>query len=388
MNPNSLGCLQIQARRRQEFSLDFGLVFVGPGKSFKIRETCKGNNGTVIMGQQCGRLRLGIILTREGATLSFLLHNLRNAQTVKQLCIPIENNYVNYHHIFRVCNDDATFLFYHESKTEIEIRSFNTLKKRRTLDLLPICQKFNLLESLNQIKVSLEFDSIDHLGKIVLVLVNKLVLVKKDSSNNSEILFDCADLNIKERLMGVKYDSEQKVLIASGMVTFFLFGFDDIGLSYSRQIACNQLGRAIRLLGWDPKEEIILIAQRIMGNKENYHLIDYRAPDPVTMSFLKGQSVMGTLYDPEGHKLHFIDVGADKRKEIRTVNFKEFRENYDLGGQQRNYEIEVDTERYTSLPPISETYTYYLMKTFKGLLFFKPLRAIDEKALKDFPLRM
>lgn len=112
MEINSFDGLQIQARRRLEFSQDYGFVFVGPGKSFKLRETIyKGNTGTVVLGQNNEKLGLRLVLTREGSILSFILCNLRNAQVLKQLHIKIENNYINYHHVFRLCNDDSTFLF-------------------------------------------------------------------------------------------------------------------------------------------------------------------------------------------------------------------------------------------------------------------------------------
>ena len=277
MDFQSVDCLQIQARRRQEFNQDFALVFCGSREAFKIRESLQGNNGTVIGGQHCSKLGFGIVLTREGSTLSFILRSVKKTNPLKQLRIQIENNHANYHHLLRVSSDGSTVLFYHESKTDIEMRNFNSLKKRGSLDLTQICSKFNLLERFNQIKGSLDFDFITHLEKTALILVNKLVLVKNDSIDQADILFDCSELSIKERIMALKYNSDHRILFVSGITSFFLFGFDDDELSYSKHIACNQFGRALRLLGWDPKEEFVLIGERIMGNnKENYHLIDYR----------------------------------------------------------------------------------------------------------------
>ena len=323
----------IQAQRRQEKKQEYALVFVNSGKSFKVREDKRANSGTVIMGHHDVKLGLGIVLTREGSVLSFVLYNLRTAQTLKQLRSRIENNYANYHHIFRVSSDEKLLLCYHESRTDIEVRRLNTLKQRGSLDLIQICKKFNLLERFNQIRFSLDFDSITHLGKIVVMLASKLILVKKEALDQAEVLFDCADSNAKEILMGVRYNSEQRVLLVTGMKSFFVFGFNSTGLSCSRAIFCNQFGRSIRLLGWDPKEEIILIAQRIMGNKENYHLIDYHASDPVFVEFLRGQSLMGTYYDSKNHRLFFIETRADQRKDVRIVSFKDFREVFGLDEQ-------------------------------------------------------
>lgn len=120
------------------------------------------------------------------------------------------------------------------------------------------------------------------------MLANKLIF-------QADLLFDCSDLSIKERLNALRYESEQRVLLVSGVTSLFLFGFDDAGLSYSRHIACNQLGRAIRLLGWNPKEEFIVIAQRTIGEQESYHLIDYAASDPTFVSFLKGADNHGNF---------------------------------------------------------------------------------------------
>ena len=387
---NSLDSFQIQARRRHEYNQDIAFLFVGSGKSYKLRESYKGNLGTVIAGQNHLKLGLGLILTREGSTMSFILHNNSSSRRLlKRFSIQIENNYANFHQTVRLCNGESVFLFYHESKAEIEIRSLTSLKKTWSLDLTQMCNKFNLLKYLDQIKASLDFDSITHLGKIVLLLANKLILVKKDSVDQSEVVFDCSELTIKERLMGLRYNFEQRILLVIGMTSFFLFGFDDKGLSYSRNIGCNQLGRAIRLLGWDPKEEFILIAQRIMGDHENYHLIDYRTSDPMIINFLNGKLLLGNCYDSINHRLFYIEVGSDQRKDIRTVSFRDFREKYVLNEpQQQICEIEFDTDIYTPLPPISKMFTFYLMDSLNDRLFFKPLRGIDERFLKDLPLRM
>lgn len=284
--------------------------------------------------------------------MSFILYSTKSSQTLKQLRIQMESNYANYHHV-----GDSTFLFYHESKTDIEIRSINSLKKRWSLDLTQICNKFNLLH-LDQIKVSLDLDFISHLGKLVLMLANKLILSEKYSSDQADLLFDCSDLSIKERLNALRYESEQRVLLVSGVTSFFLFGFDDAGLSYSRHIACNRFGRAIRLLGWNPKEEFIVIAQRTIGEQESYHLIDYAASDPTFVSFLKGQTIMGTFYDPTSNWLFYIEVD-DRRKNVRIVDLKGFKEKYELDGQQKEYEIEFDTEHYMSFA--SNTRSFYLL---------------------------
>ena len=389
MDFQSVDCLQIQARRRQEFNQDFALVFLGSGKSFKVRESRQANNRAIIMGVYCAKLSLGIILTKEGSTVSFILHNVKTTNPLKQLRIQIENNYANSHHLLRVSSDGSTMLFYHESKSDIEIRNFNSLKKRGSLDLFQICNKFKLMERFDQIRVSLDFDSIIHLEKIVLLLANQLILVKKDAIEQGEVLFDCSELSIKERLMALKYNSDHTILFVSGMTSFFLFGFDDSGLSYSRHIACNQFGRTLRLLGWDPKEEFVLIGERIMGNnKENYHLIDYRASEPKTFSLLEEQPFMGSVYDSMNHRLFFIEIGADERKNLIIAHLRDFREKYDSDMEQYHNEVELDISHYSSLPPISEIYTYYLMRSFNGILLLKPVRAVDEKFLKDFPLRM
>lgn len=111
-------------------------------KPFKVREDKRANSGTVIMGHHDVKLGLGIVLTREGSVLSFVLYNLRTAQTLKQLRSRIENNYANYHHIFRVSSDEKLLLCYHESRTDIEVRRLNTLKQRGSLDLIQICKTF------------------------------------------------------------------------------------------------------------------------------------------------------------------------------------------------------------------------------------------------------
>ena len=389
MDFQSVDCLQIQTRKRQEFNQDFTLLVLGSGKSFKVRESHQTNNGTVIAGQHCSKLGFGILLTREGSTLSFVLHSTKTTKALKQLRIQIENNYANYHHLLRVSSDGSTLLFYHESKTDIEIRNYNSLKKRGSLDLTQICRKFNLLERFNQIKVSLDFDFITHLGKTALMLVSKIVLVKNDSIDQAEILFDCSQLSIKERLMALKYNSDHRILFVSGMTSFFLFGFDDSGLSYSKHIACNQFGRTLRLLGWDPKEEFVLIGERIMrNNKENYHLIDYRASEPKTFSLLEEQLFMGSVYDSVNHRLFFIEIGVDERKNLLFTNLRDFREKYDLDEARHDNENALDISYYASLPPMSEAYAYYLMRTLNGMLILKPTRAADEKFLKDFPLRL
>lgn len=143
------------------------------------------------------------------------------------------------------------------------------------------------------------------------------------------------------------------------------------------------------MLGWDPKEEFILIAQRIMGDQENYHLIDYRTSDPMIINFLNGKLLLGNCYDSINHRLFYIEVGSDQRKDIRIVSFRNFREKYVLNEpQQQICEIEFDTDIYTPLPPISKIFTFYLMDSLNYRLFFKPLRGIDERFLKDLPLRM
>ena len=388
MNMNILDNLQIQARRRRELSEDFALVFVGSGKWFKVRESIKANAGTVKMQQHDTKLGLGIVLAREGSTLSFILHSLRNIMILKKLRIQIENNYANDHLIFRVSSDDTILLFYHESKTNIEIRRFNSLKLRGSLDLIQICNKFNLLGCLNEIRVSLDFDYISYLEKMVLMLANQLILVKKDFIDQAEVLFDCSKFAIQDRLIGVRYNSDQKVLLVSGTMSYFLFGIDSLGVSYSRKIICDQFGRSIRLLGWDPKDEFIVLAQRVTSNKEHYHLIDYRASDPMIINLLRWQPVLGTHYDSKNHRLFYVHIGEDQKKEIRIVNLKDFRERFNLGEGQSEHEIECDTDHYTSLPPIPDIYVYFLMKFVKGALIFKRLRAIDEKTLKDIALRL
>ena len=385
----SVDRLQIQATRRQEFNQDFTLLLSGFEKSFKIRESFQGIHGTILTGHFCSKLGFGIVLTREGSTLSFILHSMKTSKPLKQLRIQIENNYANYHNRLRLSSEGSTLLFYHESNSNIEVRMLNSLKKKGSLDLTQICSKFNLLERFNQIKGSLDFDFITHLGKTALILVNKLALVKNDSIDQADILFDCSELSIKERLMALKYNSDHRILFVSGMTSFFLFGFDDGGLSYSKHIACNQFERTLRLLGWDPKEEFILIGERIMGNnKENYHLIDYRASEPKTFRLLEEQPFMGSVYDSMNHRLFFIEIGADERKNLLFINLRDFREKYDSDMEQYNDEVELDISHYISLPPISKIYTYYLMRSYNGIVLFKPVRVIDETILKNFPLRM
>lgn len=236
--------------------------------------------------------------------------------------------------------------------------------------------------------MSLDFDSIPHRGKLTLILTNKLILVKMDAIDQAEVLFDCSELSVKERLNGLRYDSEKRVLIISGISCFFLFGFDGTSMSYSRTIDCSQFGKAIRLLGWDPHDQFILIAQRIMEDQENYHLIDYRASDPIIITFLKRQPLLGNFYDLANHRLFYIEVGGDRRKNVRIVNLRDFREKYDFEEHEKHFEIEFDTDHYTPLPPISEIYIYFFMHFLKDFLFLKPLRVYDEKMVKDFPLRM
>ena len=176
------------------------------------------------------------------------------------------------------------------------------------------------------------------------MVASKLILVKRDDVDQSEMLLDCAEHTIKERLNGLRYHSKQKVLFVSGATSFFLMGFDDTGLSYSRTLSCNRFGRAVRLLGWDPQEEFILIAQRTMGSQERYHLIDYRAADPIFASFLNGQSFLGSCYDSINHRLFYIEAGSDQRKDIRFVNLEGFREKYCLIELQNDCDIELDAE--------------------------------------------
>ena len=385
---DSMDCFSIQARRREELNQEYLLVFVNSGKSFKIREDSRAHSGIVTMGHHDVKLGLGVVLSREGPTLSFVYYSMRTTKPLRQLRIQIENNYANYHHIFRVSSDKSILLFYHESRTDIQVRGYISLKLRGTLDLIAICKKFDLLKCLDEIKVSLEFDFITHLGKIVLMLRNKLILVRKDNVDQSEVLFDFAELTTKERLMGLRYSSEQRVLFVMGMASFFLFGFDDEGLSSSKIIECHQFGRAVRLLGWDPKDEFILFAQSTTCNKENYQLIDYCATDPKIVSFMKWKPFLGTYYDSEIQRLFYIEVGFDQRKEIRIVNFKDFREKYDMDNQQIESDLEFDTEHFVSLHPDHEMFPYYFMKSAKGLLYFRPLRGIDEKHVKEAALRL
>mgnify|MGYP001015669393 CR=1 FL=1 len=95
---------------------------------------------------------------------------------------------------------------------------------------------------------------------------------------------------------------------------------------------------------------------------------------------------MGTFYDPTSNWLFYIEVD-DRRKNVRIVDLKGLKRNMNWM-DSRKYEIEFDTEHYMSFAPIPEVFTYYLIHFLKDILFFRPLRDIDEKVLKDLPLRL
>ena len=97
---------------------------------------------------------------------------------------------------------------------------------------------------------------------------------------------------------------------------------------------------------------------------------------------------MGSVYGPMNHRLFFIENGVDERKHLLFTNLRDFREKYELDEARHDNAIVFDISHYSSLPPISEVYTHYLMRSFNGILLLKPIRAVDEKFLKDFPLRM
>lgn len=385
----SLASLQIQAKKRHDLN-DYALLLTSPpqSKAIKYRENIKGISGIPLIGQSDPESSLTLLLTKEGSfCLRFLLIRFPHAKMLKQLPIEIQNNDLNYHHLIRICAEHKVFIFYHESKTDLEVRSLISLKLRESVDLLALCEKLNL--SFQEIKVSLDFVYMSHLSKAALMLGDKIVIGGRNSRNEEsrELIFDCAAQNLKEHLVGMKYDCQKKALLAAGLSNYFIFEFNDTTVVRTKIIRCDGLGRRVRLLGWDPSEDLILIAQRTTENKENFYIADYRQMPPYIVNFCRDHPFLGTCYNAVGHEFLYVETDYARNKSVKRMEFKNFRERYGITYEQNDLEWDIEGSTFAFLPSFSFEFSNFMIRKINNMLFVKPMRALDDRHLRDHALK-
>lgn len=393
LDPDSSDGLFIQTRKLQNPNPQVGLVFANPAhnKVLIMKESSCGDFGRPIMIQEPGILDLAIVLTTTGPnTLWFILVKLRKSTLIKSLKICVPKSNFNSRSLIKITQESRVFLFYHESKPEIEVRSLLSLKLLYTFNLAEICESLNITSSLPQIRSSIDFVEIPHLFGSVVILGPKIVFLSRVNRETCcEVLFDSAEHDLKDKFLSLDYSLKTKTVLLRGLSSYLLLEFDNIGVKNTKLMKFDRrMMISSRFIGWDPIEEIILIAQRTHENRENYKILDYQSSDVKPIMMLRDQPQMSVYHSSHFQRVFFVKTDFYRRKSMKALSLKNFRSIYpveqSIDGGSIIDNIEIEEEHYGDIPEICQDYEIFFMRTFLGFLVVKPSNYSESYTAQEF----
>ena len=152
-----------------------------------------------------------------------------------------------------------------------------------------------------------------------------------------------------------------------GTSSLLLVGFDEIGVGYTRLLKSNKLGKASRLLCWDPVEEMILISQKISQKRENIHILSYKNENCAVAASVLNVPSYGNYYEEDSQSFFFIE-GDEERQMISYLSLKDFHKSIE-GVEQP---VILEGEGLTYMPMVDHQHDSYNMTSIHGILVVRP----------------
>ena len=398
-----------------ETKKDFVLIYADPknDKTIKVQDAVKGF-GIPLLLEELKNTEIMILLSRNGPfALQILLGTFRSMRIIKRISLQILKVNLNHRQSIKVCSQSKTFLFYHESTPRVEVRSVISLKIKHTFDLEQMTEALNVSRWLPQIKSSIDFVPVSEFNSYAMILGPKIVFVsahkegegegaghvKRGSQEESsqklpficQTIFDCIKQGLKESFVTLDYDPTRKLLFAVRVSSFLLLqlGDGDNIVTSTKILRSDKMKRGVRLLRWDPNEQVLIVAQRTAQNSEKCQIIDYRSYNEgdsmISINILKDEPLKGEAYNPLDRRFYFIDTDYFGRREIKTMDLRNFRNKYatecDEDGEIALSDCE--SEHFAYLPNFTEKHQYFYLRFFMNYLAVKPSHSLDECFMND-----
>ena len=315
--------IQITPECHNERAKCHGFIFTNlkDGKPIRLNYCSKSTVGIVISVETDLDTHLAVALSREsGNRVGFNVFNLTyQFRLVKRSFTQLQCNSINSRHILRFYGKKQKLIYYHESHANIEIRNSVSLKRLSTFSLAEICKEVGLSASFSDLKTSMNLDYIPHLSSMILLLGSKIVMVsEKKTKPKPSVIFNITG---HEMYHNIIYQEKRKVLLVEGITSILLMGLDNMGISQLRILKSNLLGRASKLLCWNPIEEVFVVSQRISPKKENHYVLSYATPNLTHIGSLMNIPCYGNHYDEDSQSLFFIE-GEGNYKNVSFLEFK------------------------------------------------------------------
>ena len=343
-----------------------GFVFISfrCGRPLSTSPDTKVSSGVFLVEVFLPKMNLLVGVYREGPyVLTLNLYSLLTFKVMRRGKVYANTNTVNSRYILRSNCESKRIIFYLEGQASIEVRSILSFKVIKTFALAQICNELNMSNQFSELISSVDMDYISHLSSIVLLLNTKVVMVQVHKSTSPILVFD----NEIEKLCSLHYNSKQRTLLVEGTSSLLLITFDEVGVSSTRLLTSNKLGKASKLLCWNPFEELVVVSQRIAQKREHYHILSYRTENLSVAASVLDVPAYGTYYDEDSQSFLYIE-GTEEQQAISRVSLKDFNKN--IESFEKPAILEGECMAY--IPVTDHQHHSYYMISFREILFVGP----------------
>ena len=343
-----------------------GFIFINFRCGRPLNPSLDPTSGVFLVEVILPKTNLLICVYREGPyILTLNIYNLLSYKLTRRGTIYANTNAVNSRYILRPNHDSKKLIFYLECQSSIEIRSILSLKLIKTLSLAQICNQLNMSNKFSELKCSVDMDYISHLSSIIMLLNTKIVLIQVDKATTTipMVLFD----NEIEKFNSLRYNSKQRTLLVEGTSSILLLKFDEVGVNSTRLLTSNKLGKASKLLCWNPFEDLVVVSQRIAQKREHYHILSYRTENLSVAASILGVPAYGTFYEEESQSFLYIE-GTEEQQAISRVSLKDFNSN--IGSFEKPLVLEGECMTY--IPVTDHQHDSYYMIGYRTFLYVGP----------------
>lgn len=338
----------------------------GSRKQIRSKHNIKISSGVLMIAIFQNSLNLLVVIGREGPyMLSLNLFNTLTDKLAKRTIIPILHNSFNFKRILRLHFEAKRIIFYLESQATIEIRNSSSLKPVSTFRLAQICNELNMSDRFSELKASVDLDYIPHLSSIVMILDSQVVMIEgKNAKASPMVIFDSKH----EKFKSLRCNTKQRALLVEGNSSLVLLGLNEVGeASYTKVFTSNYLGKAGKLLCWNPFEEIVVVTQRIALSRENFHVLSYKTETISVAASVLNVPTYGNYYEEHSQTLIYVE-GNEDQQIISYLSLKDFNKNVVSGATPAILEGQC----MAYLPSTDHPHNAFHLINFRGLLFVGP----------------
>lgn len=346
------------------------------GKAVKMGQGHRAPIGIPVISVHDSQRHLLIGLCREGPNLLRLnMFSLTSFKLLKRIAMANQQNSINSRYILRSYSANQKVVYYHESHANIEVRSSVTLKLRSSYSLSEICQEIGLSDMFSELKTSLDLDYIPHLSSLVMLLGPKIALMDdKKAKQLPTVIYENTTL---ENYRSINYDENRKIMLGVGTFSFLLVGFNDTGVSYTKTLSSNLLGKTSRMLCWNPAERMIVLSQRTTQKAENFHFLCYKDGRLTHTASVLNLPPYGNCYDEDSQLLLFME-GDDRNRYISSISLRDFNDRI----EDLDKPVELEGEIFAFLPPSDHYHDTYFIKFVRDTLIIKPRTMYEDEFVR------